>query len=405
MEYNSNSQRRTSEPVEGVPEKNKLKAEVQERVESYHQELIELSLRIHDNPEIGFRERKASMWLCEFLGRNNFRVEKGISGLATAFRGSVGKGKPIIALLAEYDALPGIGHGCGHNIIAASAVGAAAASKFITDNLKGTIQVLGTPGEEILGGKITMIEAKAFGSVDIAMLVHPGVRNMVITQALACISLEVEFFGKPAHAAAHPEQGINALEAMILSFTNINSLRQHIKESARIHGIITNGGEVANIVPSYSAARFLVRAKDNTYLEELKEKVLNCFNAASLATGARLKYNWGKRVYAPMKTNSVLAQLFSRNLESLGRKIEPFEPRFGLGSTDMGNISQVVPSIHPSIAIASPEVSTHSPEFAQAAASEAGNKGLLDAAKALGMTIADLLSEPKILIKIKREFS
>ncbi len=389
----------------GISGKDKLKAEVQKQVESYRQELIELSLWIHNNPEVGFQETKAAAWLCEFLERNNFRVERGISSLATSFRGNVGKEKPVIALLAEYDALPKIGHGCGHNIIAASAVGAAVASKFITNSLPGTIQVLGTPGEEILGGKIIMIEKGAFGSVDIAMLVHPGVRNMVDTQALACISLEVEFFGKAAHAAAHPEQGINALEAMILSFNNLNSLRQHIKGDARIHGIITHGGEVANIVPAYSAARFLVRAQDNTYLEELKEKVLNCFNGASLATGTRLKYTWGKNTYAPMKTNSALAQLFAHNLESLGRKIESFEPRFGFGSTDMGNVSQVVPAIHPFIAIAPPEVSTHSPEFTQAAVSEAGNKGLLDAAKALGMSVVDLLYEPEILVKLKREFS
>ena len=391
--------------MKGVSEKDKLKAEIQERIEASRYELTELSLRIHSHPEVGFRERKTSGWLCELLERNDFRVERGIGGLATSFRGSLGKGKPVVALLAEYDALPKIGHGCGHNIIAASAIGAAIVSKFITDNLDGTIQVLGTPGEEILGGKIIMVERGVFDSVDIAMLVHPGVRNVVTIQSLACISLEVEFFGKPAHAAAHPERGINALEAMILSFSSLNSLRQHIKEDARIHGIITRGGEAANIVPAYSAARFLVRAKDNAYLEELKEKVLNCFNAASLATGAQLKYNWGKRIYAPLKTNLTLAKLFARNLESLGRQVEPFEPHFGFGSTDMGNVSQVVPAIHPFIAIAPPEVSSHSSEFAQAAISEVGNKGLLDAAKALSMTIVDLLSDPGILINIKEEFS
>ncbi len=390
--------------MKAVLEKDKLKAEVKERVEFYRHQLIELSLKIHTNPETGFEEKKASGWLCEFLERNNFQVERGISGLATAFRAQTGEGKPVIALLAEYDALPKIGHGCGHNIIAAAAVGAAIATKFVTDNLNGTIQVLGTPGEEIMGGKIIMIETGVFDSVDIAMLVHPGVYNLVVTQSLACSSLEIEFFGKPAHAAAHPEQGINALEAMILSFNNLNSLRQHIKEGARVHGIITHGGEAANIVPAYSAARFLVRAKDSTYLEELKEKVLNCFQAASLATGARLKYNWGKRTYIPIRTNLTLANLFARNLESLGRKVESFQFHFGFGSTDMGNVSQVVPAIHPFIAIAPPEVSIHSPEFAQAAASEAGNKGLLDAAKALGMTIIDLLSDAEILINIKKEF-
>lgn len=390
--------------MKGVSGKEQLKAKVQEQVEFQRQELLELSQKIHASPELGFQEEKASAWLTEYLERQGFHVERGISGLPTSFRASFGRGKPIIALLAEYDALPEIGHACGHNIIAASSAGAAVASKFMVNKLGGTIQVLGTPGEEMFGGKIIMIESGDFDEVDVAMLVHPGTRNMAVTQALACISLEVEFLGKAAHAAACPEQGINALEAMILSFNAINALRQHIPEKARIHGIITHGGEAANIVPAHSAARFLIRAQDASYLEELKEKVLNCFTAAALATGSRLEYYWGERVYAPMKSNLTLARLFSYNLQLLGRQLEPFQPRFGFGSTDMGNVSQVVPALHPSIAIASSEVSTHSPEFAQAAISEDGNKGLLDAAKALAMTVADLLWEPETLAEVKKEF-
>nr|MBC8511671.1 peptidase dimerization domain-containing protein [Dehalococcoidia bacterium] len=211
--------------------------------------------------------------------------------------------------------------------------------------------------------------------------------------------------GRAAHAAAHPEQGVNALEAMILAFNGLNSLRQHIKDKARIHGIITHGGEAANIVPAYSAAKLLVRALDNAYLDELKEKVLNCFAGASLATGARLDHKWGEAAYSPMKNNLSLAQLFSQNLEFLGRKIVPFEMHFGFGSTDMGNVSQVVPSIHPTVAIAPPGVSLHSVDFALAAASEAGHEGLLDAAKALAMTVADLLGEPEALAKVKEDFA
>jgi len=226
---------------------------------------------------------------------------------------------------------------------------------------------------------------------------------MVTIQALSCSSLEVEFFGRPAHAAAQPHRGINALEAMILAFTAINSLRQHIRGEARIHGIITDGGEAPNIVPAHSAAVFLIRAPDNEYLAELKDKVLNCFTGASVASGARLEYRWRDRTYAPMKNNATLAQLFSQNLESLGRHVEAFDPRFGFGSTDMGNVSQVVPSIHPTIAIALPEVLIHTQEFAAAAASEAGHEGLMDAAKAMAMTVADIL-QPGILDKIKQEF-
>jgi amidohydrolase len=380
-----------------------LKVEIKDRVELQRQQLIQLSLNIHDNPELGFEEEKASAWLTSYLEDSGFHVEQGIAGLATAFRAIYGQGNPRIALLAEYDALPQIGHGCGHNIIATSAIGAAVASKSIIDQLGGSVVVLGTPGEEVLGGKIDMVKAGAFKEIDVAMMVHPNILNMVAVQTLSCSSLEVEFFGRPAHAAAQPHRGINALDAMILAFTSINSLRQHIKAEARIHGIITDGGEAPNIVPAHSAAVFLIRALDDDYLAELKDKVLNCFTGASVASGARLEYRWRDRTYAPMKNNATLAGLFKQNLESLGRHVEAFDPRFGFGSTDMGNVSQVVPSIHPTIAIASPEVFIHTPEFASAAASEAGHEGLMDAAKAMSMTVVDIL-QPGMLDRIKQEF-
>ena len=384
-------------------ETEKLKLKIKDSVELQRQQLIQLSLNIHDNPELGFEEEKASAWLTSYLEDSGFRVERGIADLATAFRATYGQGSPRIALLAEYDALPEIGHGCGHNIIATSAVGAAVASKSIIEQSGGSVVVLGTPGEEVFGGKIDMVKAGVFKEIDVAMIVHPGIRNMVTIQALACSSLEVEFFGKPAHAAAQPHRGINALEAMILAFTAINSLRQHIKGEARIHGIITDGGEAANIVPAHSAALFLIRAPDDDYLAELNDKVLNCFTGASIASGARLEYKWRDKTYAPMKNNATLAQLFSQNLESLGRRVEAFGPGFGFGSTDMGNVSQVVPSIHPMIAIASPEVLIHTQEFAYAAASETGHEGLTDAAKAMAMTVADIL-QPGMLDKIRQEF-
>ncbi len=381
-----------------------LKALVRAEVDARREELIDLSLRIHANPELGFEEYQAARWLTEYLEENGFDVEGGICQLPTAFWGSYGSGKPVIAILAEYDALPKLGHACGHNIIAASAVGAGIAAKAAVDELGGTVLVIGTPGEELYGGKAIMVERGAFSGVDAAMIVHPGVRDTVITQALACIMLEVEFFGKAVHAAAYPEQGINALEAMILSFNGINSLRQHIKEKARLHGIITDGGEAANIVPAHTAGRFLVRAEDVIYLDELKERVLNCFVAASVATGARLEHRWGDIQYAPLRTNLALAEVFARNMESLGRSVEPPDPTRGLGSTDMGNVSAVTPSIHPSVAIASREVLVHSVEFALAAASEAGHRGLLDGAKALAMTIVDLIGEPETMAKIREEF-
>ena len=381
----------------------KLKLEVKQNIDSQRQQLVQLSLNIHDNPELGFKEEKASGWLTRYLEDNGFHVERGLAGLPTAFRATYGQGTPSIALLAEYDALPKIGHACGHNIIGVSAVGAGVASKHIIDQLGGSVVVLGTPGEEGLGGKIDMVRGGAFREVDAAMIVHPNTRNMPTEEALAASTLEVEFFGRPAHAAGQPHKGINALDAIILAFTSINSLRQHIRGDARIHGIITDGGEAPNIVPAHSAAVFLVRALDEGYLAELKEMVLNCFTGASLATRARLEYRWRDRTYAPMNSNMTLVELFKQNLESLGRQVEACDSRFGLGSTDMGNVSQVVPSIHPTIAIAPREVLLHTPEFAAATVSEAGRQGLIDAAEAMAMTVADVL-QPGMLDKIKQEF-
>jgi len=381
-----------------------LKTSVIKEVEACYRQLRQLSQKIHSNPEPGFQEVKAAAWLTHYLEENGFSIERGICGLPTAFRGSYGEGKPAIALMAEYDALPKLGHACGHNLIAGSAVGGAVASKPAINRFGGSILVIGTPAEELYGGKAIMAEQGAFDNLDVAMMVHPGVHDAATTQALACISLDVEFLGRAAHAAANPEAGINALEAMLQSFAAINSLRQHIKNKARIHGIITDGGEAANIVPAHSAGTFIVRAEDDAYLDELKERVLNCFIGAATATGARLEYRWGKVRYAPLRNNLTLARLFQKNMKSLGRKVLFSDPSKAFGSTDMGNVSQIVPSIHPNVAIASKEITTHSPEFAAAAASEAGIKGMLDAAKALAMTVVDLVANPEIVAKIKQEF-
>jgi len=381
-----------------------LKASVIAKVEAQRQQLRNLSLKIHSNPELGFKEVKAAAWLTQYLEKNGFSVERGVCELPTAFRGSYGKGKPAIALVAEYDALPHLGHACGHNLIAGGSVGAAVAAKAAIDRLGGSLQVIGTPAEELYGGKVIMVERGAFDSLDAAMMVHPGSHNAAVTPALACIALEVEFFGRAAHAAGHPEAGINALEAMLLSFTAINSLRQHIKDKARIHGIITDGGDAANVVPAHSAGNFLVRAEDDAYLDELKEKVLDCFVGGATATGARLEYRWGATRYAPIRNNMTLAKLFKQNMQSLGRRIPLSDPDRSFGSTDMGNVSQVVPGIHPGVAIVSPGVVNHSPEFALAACSDAGIEGMLYAAKAMAMTIVDLTASPETMTKIKREF-
>ncbi len=382
-----------------------LKASVIKKVDAQHDQLGQLALKIHDHPELGFQEVEAAGWLTRYLEENGFSVERGFCGLPTAFKASYGRGQPVIAIMAEYDALPNIGHGCGHNLIATAAVGAGVAARPAIDRFGGSLLVIGTPAEEMYGGKAIMADKGAFRDLDIAMMVHPGIHDTATTRALACQTLDIEFFGRSAHAAAEPEAGINALEAMVQSFTAINSLRQHIKNSARIHGIITDGGKAANVVPDHSAGNFIVRAEDNAYLDELKERVLNCFIGAATASGARLEYRWGDVRYDAMRNNLALARLFTENMQSLGRRIILSGPDTASGSTDMGNVSQLVPSIHPFVSITEKTMTTHSPQFAAAAASAAGIKGMLDGAKALAMTVTDLVGNPETANQAKEEFA
>ncbi|MCX6003324.1 MAG: M20 family metallopeptidase [Chloroflexi bacterium] len=383
-----------------------IKQSVVDQIDSAQPQLKELALKIHANPELGLQEFKASSWLAQYLTEKDFAVERGICDLPTAFRASYGKGKPAIALLAEYDALPGIGHACGHNLICTIAIGAAIASKQTVDQSGGRILVIGTPAEEGYGGKIVMAHKGAFSDLDAAMMVHPDTVDIATSMALSCQHMKVEFFGKSAHASANPSDGINALDAMILSFNNINALRQHIKSTARIHGIITDGGQAANIVPAHSAAEFYVRAADDAYLDELIQKVLNCFIGAATATGARFEYTPDNLRYASMCNNMTLAQLYVDNMRIIGREVKFPQSTIPLdtGSTDMGNVSQLVPAIHPALAIAPKSVSVHSPEFATAAASDDGINGMCDAAKAIAMIVVDLLSNPETLRKVRDEF-
>ncbi len=382
----------------------KLKTAIAKEIDSLTPKLAELSHKIHDNPETSMQERRACTWLAEFLKANSFTVIKGIADMPTAFRGIYGKGKPKIAFLAEYDALPKIGHGCGHNLIATSSIAAGIAAKLAVDKCGGSIVVFGTPGEEGDAGKAIMAKKNVFDGIDAVMIVHPGGGNRVILNALACQGLEVEFFGKAAHAAANPASGINALEAMILSFNAINALRQHIREKARIHGIITDGGEAANIVPAHTAAKFGVRAPDDAYLDVLKEKVIKCFEGAASATGAKLKYRWENERYAPMLNNMALAKLFQGNMESLGHSIPLGETDRWGGSSDVGNVSWLVPTIHPMISVASKNVQIHTVEFVKVAATKEALDIILDAAKAMAMTAADLLANPKTLTAVRKEF-
>ncbi|HEX7475129.1 MAG TPA: amidohydrolase, partial [Dehalococcoidales bacterium] len=299
---------------------NAVKLKIVAEIDSRKSELFNLSRRIHDNPELGFHEKRAAGWLTDYLGENGFAVETGICAFPTAFRAGYGQIPPAIALLAEYDALPELGHACGHNLIAVSAVAAGIGARVAVDQMGGKVVVIGTPAEELYAGKQVMAQRGAFTNLDAAMMVHPGSHNSAATNALACQRLDIEFFGKAAHAAASPQSGINALEAMVLAFNAIDALRQHIDSKSRVHGIITDGGSAANVVPAHSAGNFLVRAVDEKTLADLKQRVLNCFIGAASATGARIEYKWEEHYYAPMLNNRAIGQLFVSNLRRLGRK-------------------------------------------------------------------------------------
>ncbi len=382
-----------------------VKAQVRNVIKRHQAELRILAHQIHSNPETAMNEYNAAGWLTEALETRGFAVERGICSLPTAFRATYGTGKPVVAFIAEYDALPGLGHACGHNLIATAAVAAGLGTKEAVDIFGGSVQVIGTPAEELDGGKIIMAERGAFAGIDAAMMTHPGTFDSAMISALACVALDIEFFGKEAHAAAHPEQGINALEAMIQSFNAINSLRQHISTDSRIHGVITDGGQAANIVPAHTAGRFLVRAGNVGYLNSLKERVLDCFKAAAMATGARLEYHWDdKEIYAPMRNNSTLARLYTENMERIGSAVPLFNAAQSFGSTDMGNVSQIVPSIHTSVAIAPQGESEHTVEFARYAAKENGLTQSLRAATGLAMTAIDVLASPDTMAAVRLEF-
>ena len=380
-----------------------LKQRIVREVDDRRDLLGGISRTLHDNPETAFEEKQASAVLTAFLEENAFAVEKGICGLETAFKAMYGSGGPVIAFLAEYDALPGAGHACGHNLIATASVAGAVAARLAADEFGGTIAVFGTPGEELYGGKAIMADRGAFNDVDFALICHPGGGNIAVMNTLACETLYIEFFGRAAHAAGEPEKGINALEAMIQSYNSINSLRQHTRETARIHGIITDGGQAANVVPAYTAGNFIVRAESDDYLEELKKKVINCFSGAAKATGARLKYRWGEH-YAAMRSNITMAKLFRQNLETVGRPIRLGENQLLTFSTDVGNVSQLVPAIQPLVSIAPDDVQLHTPEFARAAASKEALAALLDAGRAMAMTAADILADRDLAGSILDEF-
>lgn len=388
-----------------------LKKKVCAEVDRLAPELYDIARRMYENPELGHQERASSAMLVEMVEKHGLKTKLKVAGMETSFvataEGGQGAGAHV-GILAEYDALPDIGHGCGHNIIGTASTGAALALKAVLPELPGKVTLFGAPAEEGVvdnaGGKVLMTNAGLFNDVDAAMCVHPSAQTMLGTSSTARYAFEVSFKGKPAHAAGSPHEGINALDALLLMYSGINSLRQHVKEDVRIHGIITKGGVAPNIVPEFTQGRFYVRANDRNYLKDVIAKVENCARAGALATGATVSFRQTALTYENMLNNDVLGEAYKANLESLGVKVHPAPAKSGGGSTDMGNVSHVCPAIHPYISICGPGIAGHSREFADATMTEAGRAGMVAAAKAMAMTAIDVLTDTGLRGAAKKEF-
>jgi amidohydrolase len=384
-----------------------LKQRVCEAVDRRASELTATADWIHAHPEIGHQEVQAAQRLADLLRAAGIPVEMGTAGMATAFKAEMAgrdkSARPRIAILAEYDALPGLGHGCGHNLIGTSAIGAGLALQEVMPELAGSVWVLGTPAEESAapnsGGKVHMVNAGVFEDVDAAIMFHPGTETvMTLDRSLAARGFEFFFHGKAAHAAGAPEDGINALDAVIQLYNGVSMLRQQVRSDARIHGIILHGGAAANIIPDYAAIRYRTRADDTEYLAEIVERVVACAEGAAKATGCRLEWVEYMPGYENTMPNSVLLDLMVENLRALGLSVNTNRKRGGRGSTDFGNVSRRVPGIEARIGITEQvDVPGHSIEFREAAGSDRGRQAMLNAAKSLAMTAIDLLAEPEHL--------
>jgi amidohydrolase len=381
------------------------RASLDRAVDELRAPLVELATKIHENPELRFEEHQAAEWISSAVEKHSgVSVERKTGGLPTAFRARIGKGQPTIAVLAEYDALPEIGHACGHNLIAGGAVGAFLALAKHAEKLGGSVHLIGTPAEEGGGGKIRLIEAKVFEAVDAALMYHPFDRDILAHPALASVWIQMEYQGTPSHAAAAPWEGKSALTACLETFRLIDSQRVHFRDGVRVHGFVTNGGQAVNIIPENAASEFSVRAPNRDELLRVREIVERCAKGAALACGVdvTLKLREG---YREMKNNMAMAASFGNALEALGRKPRERDNRVGAGSTDMGDVSQVIPSIHPYLAICGEgESLCHEHRFKDCAASPQGFDTMVVAAKAMARTIVDLIEDESLLANVKREW-
>jgi amidohydrolase len=374
------------------------KAAAKGGVDESAERLIDLSHRIHGHPELCFEEERASAWAAEVLAEQGFAVEAGVADLPTAFVATFGSGPLTVGICAEYDALPSIGHACGHNVICGSAVGAGLALAPLADELGITVKVFGTPAEEGGGGKILMLERGAFDGVHAAMMVHPAPMEMDHFPCLAVSHVDVHYTGKEAHASAFPELGINAADAITVAQVGVGLLRQHIRSTDRIHGIVKHGGDAPNVVPAHTTSKWYIRSSTLAELAELEPRVHHCFEAGALATGCTVEIESMSPAYSEMRDDEELRDLYRHNAQALGRTF----PNMGgaaskiAGSTDMANVSLEIPTIHPMLGLGTFPVSNHQPEFAAFCATPTADKALLDGAVAMAWTCIDLATTESV---------
>lgn len=382
-----------------MPDVADLKTRAAAAVRASARQLIDLSQRIHATPELGYDEHQAAAWVADVLGSNGFAVTTGVCQLPTALVADAGHGALTIGLCAEYDALPGIGHACGHNLIAASAVGAGIGLIAVAGELGMRARVLGTPAEEVGngGGKDFMLERGAFDGVHAAMMVHPGPYDVLLPPLIAAATFDVHYDGRAAHAAAFPEQAINAADALTIAQVSLGLLRQHLPDGDRVHGIVTHGGDMPNIVPALASGRFTIRSRSLEGLEALRIRVTQCFEAGALATGARLRVEGGDRPYAEVVHDREMAGFYRANAEALGRRFLDTGPivERAAASTDMGNVSRVIPSVHPMVGLGCFPTVNHQPAFAEHCIGPVAERALVDGAIAMAWTAIDCAaSEP-----------
>jgi amidohydrolase len=375
-----------------------MKQTARERIAAALPSLVELSHRLHANPELNFEEVKSAGWITDWLESAGFAVERGIADLPTAFRATVGNGPLKVAFVAEYDALPDVGHACGHNIIATSSLGAAVGLAAVADEAGVTVSVIGTPAEEGGGGKIIMVERGVFNDVDSALMIHPGPADVLEPEVLAAQSIDAMYTGVPSHAGAAPEKGVNAADALVVAQVALGLLRQSLLPTDRVHGIVTSGGEAVNIIPARTTAHWMVRASTAARLDELRSKVLKCFEAGAVATGAKLEIK-EYPVYADMRHDADLVRLYQQNAEALGRTFGG-TTTFTRFSTDQGNVSYVTPSIHPILDIGCSPAVNHQPEFTAATIAPSGDKAIEDGALALAWTAIDAATDDTIRTRL-----